>query len=195
MDELPKGWTRHVTKEGKEYFYNSDTKKSSWTKPVSSSTLPEVTHSPIPFQNDGSFMDMIRSMNQGNNIEQPSSDANTTSGTTSSSATSTDADITTKAQPNKSEGDIPPSSSVSSPPSSSIESTVSTSGDLKRKVDENTEEVDTSEHNAPKVKSSRFKAKSTTTKNDPAEEYLRQVQALQDMDKGSDSTGGKWLVR
>lgn len=190
MEHLPKGWSQHKTKEGKVYYYNSESKKSSWTQPKS-----EQIKSPAPtsFQNDGSFMDMVRAMNKSSNgggcsTSQGTDVSKSEAPVNVSAAAAVGATSTTSGKKDiKSKTDTP-----------------SQQVDLKRKIDNDScEEVSSSNnsssrselHNKMKVKNSRFKAKPQQEKVDPADEYLRQVQQLQDMDKGSDSTGGKWLVR
>ena len=48
---------------------------------------------------------------------------------------------------------------------------------------------------APPKKSRLSANKEEKRTGDPAAEYLRQVQELESVDKLTDSTGGKWLVR
>lgn len=175
MEELTKGWSQHKTKEGKLYYYNAETKKSSWTKP-SAPKLPS-------FRNDGSFMDMVRSMNKTTNNNSVVKSQDTTTDIIDTNNAASASDDTSNKQTDGTVENVPTETTKNE--------VVEISNDLKRKNDDESTDV----QNKGKGKNSRFKPKPQNEKLGAAEEYLRQVQQLQEMDGDSGSTGGKWLVR
>jgi hypothetical protein len=164
---LPDGWTEHKTKAGKTYYYHAATKKSSWKDPR-----------PVGegFSNDGSFMERVRAIQAA--ASDAEAGASSLDGSDASEATLEAVEVkaftSTEAEGRSNEG---------------LEG-VSAVGDLKRKP---AEDEDGSVGNKPK--SSRFKAAPETKASDAAQAYLNQVQQLTAMDKQTDSSGGKWLVR
>ena len=186
---LPEGWTSHHTKEGKLYYFHSESKKSSWTRPVEE---PAVKAPSSNFSNDGSFMDKVRAMQkqqQGKSQESPgkcavaapTSPGGAISGVGGDAATSLQPDtfarLTGNAEKRKADELVGGgSNSISGRSSSSSISSISEGSKLVGK--------------APRLKS----GSSTKKEDGSAEEYLRQVELLSKNDR-SDEAGGKWLVR
>mmetsp|Transcript_57460 Transcript_57460/g.130193 ORF Transcript_57460/g.130193 Transcript_57460/m.130193 type:complete len:159 (+) Transcript_57460:371-847(+) len=154
VEPLPEGWSEHH-KNGKTYYYNKATKKSTWKRPVA-------------FVNDGSFMERVKAMQQA------------------------------KAVPKEVSSDNKESDDATTAPKEMRPTTKDSTGNSKRKAQEaeevNSEQSKGGDSDGRAPKASRF-TKSAAGSSDAASEYLRQVQELQSMDKQTDSTGGKWLVR
>lgn len=181
--QLPAGWTSHRTKEGRPYWYHSASKVSTWKKPEvpKCEEPPKVSMTGTPgFDNDGSFMEKIRLIMQ-NSQPQVAGD--------------------TKVDPAASSATTPAVASTSAVTPESLHANSSSARpaeDTSKKRKE-TAAVTSEERSDGRVvasaKSSRLTKAAPSKPSDAAAEYLRQVQALQSIDKSTDSTGGKWLVR
>lgn len=186
---LPEGWTEHKTKAGKVYYYHAATKKSSWKDPR---PIGEV------FSNDGSFMDRVRAM-------QAAAAADGESGALDKTD---ERDTTTSTLPT---GVIPGESTPALDTPTTTTSEFAPKGDelvrdaaaavgSKRKpqaesTDGRVDKNSLGDGHKANGKASRFKATAKESISDAAQEYQKQVQMLMAMDKQTDSTGGKWLVR
>jgi hypothetical protein len=53
-------WTKHATGEGRTYYYNAETKVSSWTNPEEEATKQKAeAQKQNNFSSDGSFMEQV----------------------------------------------------------------------------------------------------------------------------------------
>lgn len=171
--DLPQGWTVHKTKDGRQYYYNASTKTSSWKKPEAPA-----------FENDGSFLEKVKAVLEEQETKASAVDAKPKveeSKLNAETLSNTGLDKDSVTSFNKSEAD----SAASAPSTSADDEAGSESG--KRKADQ--------EADSRPSKPSRFKSANAPSQSDAATDYLRQVQQLQSMDRQTDSTGGKWLVR
>ena len=56
----PTMWTKHATGEGRTYYYNAETKVSSWTNPEEEATKQKAeAQKQNNFSSDGSFMEQV----------------------------------------------------------------------------------------------------------------------------------------
>jgi len=167
-EDLPSGWTVHKGKDGKTYYHHAASKKSVWSLP------------PKPaFQNDGSFMESIRALkkSEGGSVSLPSGgDGSSTWAANPDTQHSFTRDGATPAERGS-------------------------SGDGKRKgasaaVDSEQRgpaEAAPKSSKAPRLKSGGDSSKPSAGAS--AASYLAEVEKLTRMDKQTDATGGKWLVR
>jgi hypothetical protein len=173
---LPDGWTEHKTKAGKMYYYHAATKNSSWKNPRPTAEA---------FNNDGSFMVRVREMQATAACE---------SGATEIATGNVEALLATTATPAVDET----ASAVKAPAAlgagergeQPARNSAAAVGSKRKPLAE-----DSGGSDGSKPKASRFKATDQAGASDAAQEYLKQVQKLTAMDKQTDSSGGKWLVR
>jgi len=181
---LPDGWTEHKTKAGKMYYYHAPTKNSSWKNPRPTAEA---------FNNDGSFMVRVREMQAAAACESGATEIATGNNAEALLATTATPAVDETASAVKASAALGAGERGEQPAQDSAAAV-----GLKRKPlaeDSGGSDGSGGSKSNSKPKASRFKATDQAGASDAAQEYLKQVQKLTAMDKQTDSSGGKWLVR
>jgi len=192
QNPLPEGWTEHKTKAGKLYYYHAATKKSSWKDPR---PVSEV------FTNDGSFMERIRAMQAAAAAADGGNDPSEKSDVIGKTSAALPVDmVPDRATPAVDTSNNAAHSKTEPKGEQLVRDAAAGGVGSKRKPQAesnngNDDKKSRNDSSKPTGKASRFKATTKESSTDAAQEYQKQVQMLMAMDKQTDSTGGKWLVR